>query len=48
MLDGGIAARGGFIVTRQVAPEQLFLDLTAFEECLSLAAEKLLKQAASA
>jgi len=44
MLDGGIAARGGIIVTRQVAPEQLFLDLTAFEECLGLAAEQLLKQ----
>ncbi len=48
MLDGGIAARDGVIVTRQVAPDQLFLDLTAFEECLGLAAEKLLKQVASA
>lgn len=48
MLDGGITARGSVIVTRQVAPEQLFLDLTAFEECLSFAAEQLLKQTASA
>ncbi|MFK0164116.1 nucleoside 2-deoxyribosyltransferase [Rhizobium sp. NPDC090279] len=48
MLDGGIVSRGGVIVTRQVASDQLFLDLTAFEECLGLAAEKLLKQAASA
>lgn len=47
MLDGGIAARGGVIVTRKVASDQRFLDLTAFEECLDLAAEKLLKQAAS-
>jgi len=48
MLDGGIAARDGVIVTRQVAPDQLFLDLTAFEECLGLAAAKLLKRIASA
>ncbi|WP_349959825.1 nucleoside 2-deoxyribosyltransferase [Rhizobium sp. ZPR3] len=48
MLDGGIAVRDGVIVTRQVAPNQLFLDLTAFEECLGLAAKKLLKQVASA
>jgi nucleoside 2-deoxyribosyltransferase len=48
MLDGGIAVRDGVIVTRQVAPDQLFLDLTAFEECLGLAAKKLLKQVASA
>ncbi|MGY5800784.1 nucleoside 2-deoxyribosyltransferase [Rhizobium sp. LEGMi12c] len=48
MLDGGIAARDGVIVTRQVAPDQIFLDLTAFEECLGIAAEKLLKQVASA
>ena len=48
MLDGGIAARNGAIITRKVAPDQLFLDLTAFEECLKLAAERLLKRAASA
>ncbi len=42
MLDGGIAARGGVIVTRKVAPDQLFVDLTAFEDCLRIAAEKLL------
>lgn len=43
MLDGGIAARGGAIITRRVAPDQLFFDLTAFEECLDLAAARLLK-----
>jgi nucleoside 2-deoxyribosyltransferase len=48
MLDGGIDARGGVIITRKVAPDQLFVDLTAFEECLRVAAEKLLRQAASA
>lgn len=48
MLDGGIAVRNGAIVTRKVAPEQLLLDLTAFEECLNLAAEKLLKTSVGA
>lgn len=48
MLDGGIAARNGAIITRKVAPDQLFLDLTAFEECLNLAAERLLKTAVDA
>lgn len=43
MLDGGIAARNGAIITRKVAPDRLFLDLAAFEECLTLAAERLLK-----
>ncbi|RKD52667.1 nucleoside 2-deoxyribosyltransferase [Rhizobium sp. WW_1] len=47
-LYGGVTARGGVIVTRQVPQDQLFLDLAAFEECLTLAAKKLLKQAASA
>lgn len=48
MLDGGIATRNGAIVTRKVTPDQLFLDLTAFEECLKLAAERLLKPASGA
>lgn len=48
MLDGGIAARGGVIVTRKVSVDQLFTDLSAFEECLGLAAEKLLKETAGA
>ncbi|TWB57402.1 nucleoside 2-deoxyribosyltransferase [Rhizobium sp. ERR 922] len=48
MLDGGIATRDGVIVTRQVAADQLFLDLTAFEECLGLAAKNLLIHVASA
>jgi nucleoside 2-deoxyribosyltransferase len=43
MLDGGIAARSGTIITRKVSPERLFLDLTAFEECLNLAVQKVLK-----
>ncbi len=48
MLDGSIAARNGTIITRKVAPDQLFLDLTAFEECLNLAAQRLLKTTARA
>ncbi|MBP0581629.1 nucleoside 2-deoxyribosyltransferase [Labrys sp. LIt4] len=43
MLDGGIAARGGAFVTRVAAPGRLFEDLTAFEECLGIAAERLLQ-----
>lgn len=43
MIDGGIAVRNGTIITRKVSPERLFLDLTAFEECLNLAAQKVLK-----
>lgn len=42
MLDGGIEARGGVLVTREVAPDRLFLDLSAYEECLSIAARRLL------
>lgn len=48
MLDGGIAARGGAIITQEVPPDRLFLDLTAFETCLKLAAGKLLKTAIGA
>lgn len=42
MLDGGIEARGGAFVTREVAAEAMFTDLGAFEECLSIAARRLL------
>jgi nucleoside 2-deoxyribosyltransferase len=42
MVDGGIEARGGVFVTREVAADRLFLDLSAFEECLSIAATRLL------
>lgn len=45
MLDGGIDSRGGTIVTRQVEADRLFVDLTAFEECLRIAAKRLLGQA---
>lgn len=48
MLDGGIAARNGTVITRKVAPDRLFLDLTAFEECLGLAADRLLNTTVSA
>ncbi len=42
MLDGGIEARKGVIVTREVAPEKVYLDLEAFEACLQIAARDLL------
>ena len=42
MLDGGIDRRNGTIITREVEPDRLFLDLTAFEACLKVAAERLL------
>ena len=43
MLDGGIEARGGAFVTRAAAPGQLFEDLAALEECLRIAAGRLLQ-----
>lgn len=42
MLHGAVEARDGIIVTRDVDPDRIFLDLTAFEECLAIAARKLL------
>lgn len=42
MLDGGIEARGGAFVTREVATDRLYLELSAFEECLTIAAKRLL------
>lgn len=44
MLDGGIEKRNGTIITREVEADRLFVDLTAFEECLEVAAERLLKR----
>lgn len=38
MLDGGIETLGGILVRRQVAPERLWSDLAAFEDCLRAAA----------
>ena len=40
MLDGGIAARGGALVVGNAAPDALYTDLDAFEECLRLLAEQ--------
>jgi nucleoside 2-deoxyribosyltransferase len=37
MLDGGIETLGCVLVRREVSPDQLLLDLGAFEECLRLA-----------
>ncbi|ACM28558.1 nucleoside 2-deoxyribosyltransferase [Agrobacterium sp. SHOUNA12C] len=48
MLDGGIESRSGTIITREVEPDRLFLDLTAFEECLQVAADRLLAGAVHA
>ncbi|BCH28336.1 nucleoside 2-deoxyribosyltransferase [Mesorhizobium sp. L-8-10] len=42
MLHGGVEARGGVVVVREVTPDRLFLDLGAFEECLAIAAARLL------
>ncbi|KQU75470.1 nucleoside 2-deoxyribosyltransferase [Aminobacter sp. DSM 101952] len=42
MLDGGIEARGGMVITREVAPAELYTDHQAFEECLRQAAAKFL------
>lgn len=42
MLDGGIEARGGVLVRRDVDPARLFTDLSAYEACLAAAAARLL------
>jgi len=42
MLDGGIENRKGVIVRHAAAPDELYTDLTAFEECLAVAAGRLL------
>lgn len=38
MLDGGIETLGGILVRRQVAPDRLWSDIAAFEDCLRAAA----------
>ncbi len=42
MLHGGILRRGGSVVVGDAQPQDLYTDLTAFKECLILAAAKLL------
>ncbi|BCP54106.1 nucleoside 2-deoxyribosyltransferase [Kaistia sp. 32K] len=41
MLHGGIERRGGTVVVGNAAPNALYTDLTAFEACLAIAAERL-------
>ena len=41
MLDGGVVASGGRVVVHPSEPESRFTDLTAFEECVRLASERL-------
>lgn len=43
MLDGGVEARGGVIVTREVDADRLYVDHQAFEECLRVAAARFLR-----
>ena len=38
MMQGGIERRGGQVIVHPAAPEQLYTDTTAFEECLRLLA----------
>ncbi len=40
MLVGGIERRGGRVITHKAPADALYSDLTAFEECLRLMAEK--------
>jgi len=40
MLDGGVESRNGTIIRHAAAPDQLFTDLTAFEKCLAIAADR--------
>jgi len=42
MIDGGIDRLGGTIIRREVPPEKVFTDLTAYEECLKVTQERLL------
>ena len=43
MLDGGVHHSGGAVVAKEVAPENRFNDLSAFEEAVKLAAKTLKK-----
>ncbi|MCX5494201.1 nucleoside 2-deoxyribosyltransferase [Kaistia dalseonensis] len=47
MLDGGIRHMGGVFIRRSVAPERMFDDLGAFEECLAAARARLLGASAA-
>ena len=40
MMHGGVERRGGHIAIHSAAPDALYTDLTAFEECLQALAEK--------
>jgi nucleoside 2-deoxyribosyltransferase len=40
MMHGGVERRGGHIAVHSSAPDALYTDLTAFEECLKALAEK--------
>ena len=42
MLHGGIVRRGGVVVVGDAPADALYTDLTAFKECLAIAAQKLL------
>ena len=41
MLHGSILRRGGGVIVGDATPDELYTDLTAFKECLKLAAAKL-------
>ncbi|SDP52717.1 Nucleoside 2-deoxyribosyltransferase [Phyllobacterium sp. OV277] len=43
MLEGGIISRGGVFIRKAVPDADILIDLTAFKECLALAAEKHLR-----
>jgi nucleoside 2-deoxyribosyltransferase len=42
MLHGGIHRRGGTVIIGNASPEAVYTDLTAFRQCLAVAAQKLL------
>jgi nucleoside 2-deoxyribosyltransferase len=40
MMQGGVERRGGQLIVHAAAPDRLYLDTTAFEECLRLLAAR--------
>ena len=42
MLHGGIIRRGGVVIVGDAHPDEIFTDLSAFRECLAIAASQLL------
>ncbi|CAN7307965.1 nucleoside 2-deoxyribosyltransferase [Rhizobium sp. LjRoot254] len=40
MLDGGVERRGGIVAVHAAAADEMYTDLTAFEECLKFLAER--------